>query len=298
MDTVPDDTMATMTTALVTGATAGIGWSFCRRLADDGHDLVLVARDAERLEQRATELRDRSGVQVEVLPADLSDRAQVQRVADRLASADRPVDLLVNNAGFGIRTPFTRSDVADEERMVDVLVGAVLVLSHAAANAMRERGHGAIVNVSSVAGFAAMGSYSASKAWVTTFTEALATELAGSGVRVQAPVPRLHPHRVPPARRDEDDGHARPRLARRRRAGGHLAARPAPRPGRQHPVGALQGGQRRAPARAEAAGATRVERGRRAAPRLSARRSRRSSSGAISTSVIFATVEPGRYHAG
>ena len=181
--------MAAMTTALVTGATAGIGWAFCRRLAADGHDLVLVARDAERLEARAAELRDAFGVQVEVLPADLSDRAQVQRVADRLARADRPVDLLVNNAGFGVRTPFTRSDVREEERMLDVLVRAVLVLSHAAANAMRERGHGAVVNVSSVAGFAAMGSYSAAKAWVTTFTEALAQELVGSGVRVQALCP-------------------------------------------------------------------------------------------------------------
>ena len=148
-----------------------------------------MARDEARLEARAEELRAAHGVEVEVLAADLSDRAQVQRVADRLASADRPVDLLVNNAGFGIRTPFTRSEVADEERMLDVLVRAVLVLSHAAANAMRERGHGAIVNVSSVAGFAAMGSYSAAKAWVTTFTEALAQELAGSGVRVQALCP-------------------------------------------------------------------------------------------------------------
>ena len=178
-----------MTTALVTGATAGIGWAFCRRLAEQGHDLVLVARDAARLQERAAQLRERSGVRVEVLPADLADREQVQRVADRLASKDAPVDLLVNNAGFGIRTPFTRSDVREEERMLDVLVRTVLVLSHAAASAMRERGHGAIVNVSSVAGFAALGSYSAAKAWVTTFSEALAQELAGSGVRVQALCP-------------------------------------------------------------------------------------------------------------
>lgn len=178
-----------MTTALVTGATAGIGWSFCRQLAEQGHDLVLVARDVARLEARATELRQVHGVRVEVLGADLCDRGEVQRVADRLASQDAPVDLLVNNAGFGLRTPFTRSDVRDEERMLDVLVRAVLVLSHAAANAMCERGHGALVNVSSVAGFAAMGSYSAAKAWVTTFSEALAQELAGSGVRVQALCP-------------------------------------------------------------------------------------------------------------
>jgi len=178
-----------MTTALVTGATAGIGWSFCRRLAEQGHDLVLVARDVARLEGRATELREAHGVRVEVLGADLSDRDEVQQVADRLGSRDAPVDLLVNNAGFGLRTPFTRSDVRDEERMLDVLVRAVLVLSHAAANAMRERGHGAVVNVSSVAGFTAVGSYSAAKAWVTTFSEALAQELVGTGVRVQALCP-------------------------------------------------------------------------------------------------------------
>lgn len=177
-----------MTTALVTGATAGIGWTYARKLAEQGHDLVLVARDVDRLGERAEELRA-LGVEVEVLPADLSDRDQVERVAERLRDADRPVDLLVNNAGFGIRTPFTRSDVRDEERMLAVLCTAVLVLSHASANAMRERGHGAIVNVSSVAGFAAMGSYSAAKAWVTTFSQALSAELEGTGVRVQAMCP-------------------------------------------------------------------------------------------------------------
>lgn len=178
-----------MGTALVTGASSGLGRAFALELARRGHDLVLVARDQTRLAERAAELRTTHGVEVEVLVADLADREQVQLVADRLRSQDAPVDLLVNNAGFGIRTPFTGSDVREEERMLDVLVGAVLVLSHAAANAMRERGHGAIVNVSSVAGFAAMGSYSAAKSWVTVFSESLAQELAGSGVRVQALCP-------------------------------------------------------------------------------------------------------------
>lgn len=177
-----------MTTALVTGATAGIGWTYARKLAEQGHDLVLVARDVERLEERAEELRA-LGAEVEVLPADLSDRDQVERVAARLRDVAHPVDLLVNNAGFGLRTAFTRSDVREEEQMLAVLCTAVLVLSHAAANAMRERGHGAIVNVSSVAGFAAMGSYSAAKAWVTTFSQALSAELEGTGVRVQAMCP-------------------------------------------------------------------------------------------------------------
>ncbi len=171
-----------MTTALVTGATAGIGWSFAKALAADGHDVVLVARDEERLRERAVELRDLHGVETEVLVADLSDRAQLQLVADRLASDDQPVDLLVNNAGFGLKASFTRGELADEERMFDVLCRAVLVTSYASARAMRGRGSGAIVNVSSMAGFLASGTYSAAKSWVTVFTESLAGELAGSGV--------------------------------------------------------------------------------------------------------------------
>ncbi len=179
-----------MATALVTGGTAGIGWAFARSLADHGHDIVLVARDANRLEVRAAELRSVHGVQVEVLAADLSDRGDLQRVADRVGSGASPVDLLVNNAGFGLKTAFTQGPLADEERMLDVLVRAVLVTSHAAATAMRERGRGSIINVSSVAGFApTMGSYSAAKSWVTAFSEGLSRELAGTGVRVVALCP-------------------------------------------------------------------------------------------------------------
>ena len=176
-------------TALVTGPTAGLGLSFARRLAADGHDLVLVARDAGRLAEVAAELRTAYGRTVEVLPADLADRAQLQVVADRLADPSRPVDLLVNNAGFGLARRFVGHDLADEERLLDVLVRAVLVLSHAAAPGMRERRHGAIVNVSSVSGWVAMGTYSAAKAWCTAFSEGLAIELAGSGVTVTALCP-------------------------------------------------------------------------------------------------------------
>jgi short-subunit dehydrogenase len=178
-----------MPTALVTGATAGIGLAFARRLAATGHDLVLVARDPTRLADVAAKLAAEHGRPCEVLAADLSDRAQLQRVADRLADAERPVDVLVNNAGFGINKPFATSDVADQERMLDVLCRAVLVLSHAAVPGMVRRGRGAVVNVSSVAGFTAMGTYAAAKAWTTTFSEALAVELAGTGVTSTALCP-------------------------------------------------------------------------------------------------------------
>lgn len=178
-----------MTTALVTGATAGLGLSFARHLAADGHDLVLVARGAERLASVADELRTAYGREVETISADLVERDQVQRVADRLADRERPVDLLVNNAGFGLGRGFLGTDVADQERLLDVHCRAVLVLTRAAVEPMAERGRGAVVNVSSVAGFAAMGTYSAAKAWTTAFSESVALELADRGVRVMALCP-------------------------------------------------------------------------------------------------------------
>ena len=176
-------------TALVTGASAGIGREFARELAARGHDLVVVARDAARLEELAAELTSAHGVHVEVLVADLSDRAALGRVAERLSDEARPVEVLVNNAGYGLKGSFLRNDVTDEERMFDVLTRAVLVLSHAAARAMAARGHGSVVNVSSVAGWLASGTYSAAKSWVTVFTEGLSSELAGTGVTATALCP-------------------------------------------------------------------------------------------------------------
>lgn len=175
--------------ALVTGASAGIGREFALQLAARQHDLVLVARDVARLEALATELRRDHAVEVEVLPADLSDRGALQRVADRLVDPSRPVDLLVNNAGYGLKGRFLRNTVAVEEAAFDVLTRAVLVLSHAGATGMVERGHGAIVNVSSVAGYIASGTYSAAKSWVTVFTEGLAVELSGTGATATALCP-------------------------------------------------------------------------------------------------------------
>jgi hypothetical protein len=178
-----------MPTALVTGGTSGIGAAFARQLAARGDDLVLVARDAERLEASAADLRATYGVAVEVLPADLGDRDQVLRVAARLEDTSRPVDLLVNNAGFGVHHRLTDPDPAPHEHAIDVMVTAVLILGGAAGRAMRERGHGAVVNVASTAGYLAMGSYSAIKAWAMTYSESLANELTGTGVTVTALAP-------------------------------------------------------------------------------------------------------------
>jgi uncharacterized protein len=171
-------------TALVTGPTAGIGRSFAHQLAAQGYDLVLVARDEARLESEATELRASYGVTVEVLPADLVDREQLARVEARLAATERPVDLLVNNAGFGLKKRFLDNTVDEEQAMLEVLVTAVMRLSHAALGQMSERGTGGIINVSSVAAFLPRGSYSAAKAWVNSFSEWAHYEYAERGVAV------------------------------------------------------------------------------------------------------------------
>lgn len=178
-----------MATALITGGTSGIGAAFGRALAARGNDLVLVARNEERLKEGAAELTDRYAVAVEVLPADLADRTDVHRVAERLTDAERPIDMLVNNAGFGIHTKLTADDLGPHEHAFDVMCRAVLVLGGAAGRVMAERGHGQIINVSSTAGYVVLGNYSAIKAWVTSYTESLAVELGGTGVTATALCP-------------------------------------------------------------------------------------------------------------
>lgn len=177
-----------MAVALITGGTSGIGAAFARALAARGFDLVLVARDEQRLAAEAARYRA-GGRRIETLSADLSVRADVDRVAARLADPADPVVLLVNNAGFSVGARLLDADTAPHDRAMEVMIRAVLVLSGTAARAMRTRGRGDIINVSSTAGFITMGAYSAIKAWVTTYTESLAVELHGSGVRVLALCP-------------------------------------------------------------------------------------------------------------
>lgn len=178
---------------LITGASSGIGLAFARAYAARGHGLVLVARDRQRLEDVAGELRATltcagfAAARVEVLPADLSTAEGVDDVCRRLREA--PVDVLVNNAGFGTGRRFVGSDLDAEVRLLDLLARAVLILSHAAVPGMIERGSGRIVTVASSAAFLPGGSYTAAKAWAVAFTRGLAYELAGTGVTATAVCP-------------------------------------------------------------------------------------------------------------
>jgi len=178
-----------MPTALVTGPTSGLGRAFAEAFARKGFDLVLVSRDSDRLARVAEELLAGHGVRSEVLPADLSVRADVDRVAARLADKSAPVTALVNNAGFSISSSFLTDTVDDEQRLLDVHVVAVMRLTHAVLPQMVARGSGFVINVSSIAGWIAGGTYSAAKSWTTVFTESLAQELVGTGVRVTAACP-------------------------------------------------------------------------------------------------------------
>lgn len=178
-----------MTTALITGATAGIGAAFAARLARAGHNVVLVARDSERLAASAAQLRTDYGVEAETLTADLATEDGIAAVERRLTDTARPVDLLINNAGFGNKGAFLDVPLQDELDMLKVHIEAVLRLTTAALPGMRERGRGAVVNVASVAAFLPRGTYGATKAWVVSFTQGVARDLVGSGVRLLALCP-------------------------------------------------------------------------------------------------------------
>ena len=213
-----------MARALITGATAGIGNAFAKELAARGTDLVLVARNHDRLEAIAADLSEGNGIEVEVLPADLSVRDDVMRVAQRLESETEPVDMLVNNAGFGLHASLIdASQIELHERAMDVMCLAMLILGGAAGRAMKARGRGRIVNVASTSGAIFTGNYSAIKAWARTWSTGLALELSGTGVTV-GPAARLGAHRVPSARRNKRHEPAVIRVDRRRRPGQAVSA--------------------------------------------------------------------------
>ncbi len=178
-----------MTTALITGATAGLGAEFARQLAEQGHDLVLVARDESRLQATAAELFRRYGTTAEVLPADLTDDAGVAAVVERLSDASRPVEVLVNNAGMGLLEDFDRNSIEDEKKHLKLHVQTAMELSHAALQGMLARGSGRIVNVASVAAFLPRGSYSAAKAWLVSFSRWANLAYGPRGVKVTALCP-------------------------------------------------------------------------------------------------------------
>ena len=184
-------------TALVTGASSGIGESFARLLAAGGCDLVLVARRAERLSDLAAQLRDEHKVDVAVLPADLTTAGGMDTVAARLTGSpglEPPIELLVNNAGRSAHGDFAKQPPEIVDAQIRLNVVALTRLARAAVGGMIERGHGGILNVSSMSGFAAAPGravYGATKAFVTSLSESLHTELAGTGVHVTALCPGL-----------------------------------------------------------------------------------------------------------
>ncbi|XAS64287.1 SDR family NAD(P)-dependent oxidoreductase [Micrococcaceae bacterium Sec5.8] len=200
------------TTALITGATAGIGAEFARQLAAQGHNVLLVARDASRLQAKAEELEKKYGVRAEVLSADLADdagvasvvarlsdparpveilvnNAGVASVVARLSDPARPVEILVNNAGIGLLRSFEENGIAEETKHLKLHVETAMRLTHAALQGMLDRRSGRIINVASVAAFVPRGSYSAAKSWLVSFCRWANLAYAKRGVRVTAVCP-------------------------------------------------------------------------------------------------------------
>ena len=180
-----------MGTALVTGATSGIGREIAWQLAAEGNDIVLVARSVPALEEYADRIRTFTGQKVETLSADLATEEGARAVGERVASRERPIGLVVNNAGFGLGQSFLGGSLDRELEGMDVMARAILIICHAAAGEFARRGYGAILNISSMTSLTAQGTYSAHKAWVRTFSEGLAETLRPHGVNVTVSCPGL-----------------------------------------------------------------------------------------------------------
>jgi len=180
-----------MGTALVTGATSGIGKEIAWQLAGEGNDIVLVARNTAALDDYADKIRNFTGQRVETFSADLATEEGARAVGERVASQDRPIGLVVNNAGFGIGQNMIGGSLDRELAGIDVMARAILIICHYAANEFARRGYGAILNISSMTSLTAQGTYSAHKAWVRTFSEGLAESLRPHGVSVTVSCPGL-----------------------------------------------------------------------------------------------------------
>jgi short-subunit dehydrogenase len=182
-------TQTTGTTALITGASAGLGAEFARQLAARGTNLVLVARNRVRLEEAAAGLERRYGIRTEVLPADLTDDAGVAAVVERLSDAERPVGILVNNAGIGLLHNFEDNRISEEKKHLKLHGETAMVLTHAAVKGMLERREGRIINVASIAAFLPRGTYSAAKAWLLSFSRWANLAYRKQGIKVTAVCP-------------------------------------------------------------------------------------------------------------
>lgn len=173
-----------MKLAVVTGPTSGIGLAYAQELSKEGYELLLIGRNREKLTALQSELKTKS----QIFVADLANHTDILKTADHLKHLDQ-IDVLVNNAGFGSSLPFSENSLTEEIEQVEVLIKAVLALTHAALPKMIERNSGIVLNISSIAAWVPTGTYAAAKSWVTSFTEAIAAELKGTKVQVTAVAP-------------------------------------------------------------------------------------------------------------
>lgn len=175
--------------ALITGATAGLGAEFAQQLAQSQVNLVLVARDAAKLEVKAVRLRQEFGIEVETISADLLTEPGIAAVVERLEDAEQPVSLLINNAGFGLTKPFDQNTIEEESAHLQLHVKTPMTLMHAALPGMLARKHGRIINIASVAGFVPRATYGACKAWLISFSRWANVNYSDRGVSVTAVCP-------------------------------------------------------------------------------------------------------------